>query len=322
MENLLLVERLLNDIELEPLSKSIPYILSLALECKDYKGYCILSNLAIPLSDNKRTNDIQTNEIIKILISQGLAKEYIAEIIQESREEVIEIKSIDKEQVSSHSIKEIEDWLPEARKLLETVKNTPNASYSSLIQRITKVKRLYEEMRGYIITKLTYYNQVLKNQNCNECKGVCKMNTNNKSKVFIVHGHDDSLKESVARLIEKQGIQAIILHEQVNQGDTIIEKFERNSDVGAAICLFTADDVGRAKSSDLEYLRARQNVVFETGYFIGCIGRKNIVLVADKGVEIPSDLQGIVYTDSLNWRLNVLKELKAIGYNIDYNKLD
>ena len=85
-------------------------------------------------------------------------------------------------------------------------------------------------------------------------------------KVFIVHGHDGELKEAVARIIEKQGINAIILSEQANKGRTIIEKFEDYSDVGGAICLFTADDYGRAKTNETDNTRARQNVVLETGY--------------------------------------------------------
>ena len=66
-------------------------------------------------------------------------------------------------------------------------------------------------------------------------------------KVFIVHGHDETLKQTVARIVEKQGIEAIILSEKVNQGKTIIEKIEDYSDVEAAICLFTNDDEGKEK---------------------------------------------------------------------------
>ena len=46
------------------------------------------------------------------------------------------------------------------------------------------------------------------------------------------------------------------------------------------------------------------------------------IIVADDDIELPSDLQGVVYTDSSNWAFEVLKELKAMGYSIDYNKLD
>lgn len=60
----------------------------------------------------------------------------------------------------------------------------------------------------------------------------------NMDKIFIVHGHNGELKQSVARIIEKQGIEAIILSEQANQGRTIIEKFESYSDVGGQfVCL-------------------------------------------------------------------------------------
>ena len=140
-------------------------------------------------------------------------------------------------------------------------------------------------------------------------------------KVFIVHGHDGELKQSVARIIEKQGIEAIILSEQANKGRTIIEKFEDYSDVSGAICLFTADDYGRAKKDTLDNTRARQNVVLETGYFMGKLGRDHVVLLADKGIEMPSDLSGVVYTDTMSWQFDLLKELNAMGYKVDLNKL-
>ncbi len=141
------------------------------------------------------------------------------------------------------------------------------------------------------------------------------------NKVFIIHGHDSALKNELARLIENQGISAIILSEQVNQGKTIIEKFEEYSEVGAAIALFTKDDFGRSKESEKDAPRARQNVVFETGFFMGKLRRDKIVIIAENGVELPSDLHGVVYTDKEDWKTAVCRELKAMNYNIDLNKL-
>lgn len=141
-------------------------------------------------------------------------------------------------------------------------------------------------------------------------------NAMDKSKVFIVHGHNAELKLEVARLMEKVGVEPIILSEQPNCGSTIIEKIEKNSDVGAAICLFTADDECKNGTK-----RARQNVVLETGYFWGKLGRDKMVILADKGVELPSDMQGVVYTDTTNWEFSVCKELKQMGYDIDLNCL-
>lgn len=140
-------------------------------------------------------------------------------------------------------------------------------------------------------------------------------------KVFIVHGHDGELKQSVARVIEKQGIEAVILSEQVNLGRTIIQKFEDYADVGGAICLFTSDDVGRAKKATDDQPRARQNVVFEAGYFMGKLGKERVAFLADNGVEMPSDLSGVVYTSTGNWQVELLKELGAMGYAVDANKL-
>ncbi len=152
--------------------------------------------------------------------------------------------------------------------------------------------------------------------------------TNNKSigrvlydSVFIVHGHDNALKQSVARIIEKQNIKAIILSEQTNKGKTIIEKFEEYANIPGAICLFTKDDIATDKCKSKKIFRARQNVIFETGYFMGKIGRDKVIILSDSKIDMPSDLSGVLYTSNKNWEIVVLKELREIGYNIDMNKL-
>ena len=139
------------------------------------------------------------------------------------------------------------------------------------------------------------------------------------NKIFIVHGHDGELKLSVARMLEKIGIEAIILSEQANKGRTIIEKFEDYSDVGAAISLFTKDD--KCINGEKEVFRARQNVVFEAGYFMGKLGRDRVIIIAESDIDIPSDLSGVVYTNKNNWEFDVCKELNSMGYEVDLNKL-
>lgn len=166
------------------------------------------------------------------------------------------------------------------------------------------------------------FEQYLDDMKENEFLDQEEMLKNDYSKVFIVHGHDGELKEAVARVIERQGIKPVILSEQANRGATIIEKIETYSDVKGAICLFTSDDFGKGKNELADSPRARQNVVFEAGYFVGKLGRQNVVLISDENIELPSDLQGVVYSNKSEWKFQVLKELKAIGYNIDYNKID
>jgi len=43
--------------------------------------------------------------------------------------------------------------------------------------------------------------------------------------VFIVHGHDEEMKQHVARILSRLDFEPVILHEKPNQGRTVIEKF-------------------------------------------------------------------------------------------------
>ena len=99
--------------------------------------------------------------------------------------------------------------------------------------------------------------------------------------IFLVHGHDEATKEKVARFLEKIGLDVIILHEKVNQGMTIIEKFEEYAaQAGFAIVLFTPDDIGfPLGAEDQKQPRARQNVVLEMGYFIGRFKRERVCVL-------------------------------------------
>jgi len=151
-----------------------------------------------------------------------------------------------------------------------------------------------------------------------------KFDTNNIDNVFIVHGHDVAVRQSVARVIEKLGLKPIILHEQPNNGKTIIEKFEKHSDVGFAIILMTNDDEGKSKSEIELKNRARQNVILELGYFIGKLGRERVLPLHSEGVELPSDIHGLLYIPidkADNWKFAIVKELKSVGYKVDANKL-
>ena len=138
-------------------------------------------------------------------------------------------------------------------------------------------------------------------------------------KVFIVHGRDDGAKETVARFVESLGIKATILHEQPSGGRTIIEKIERYSgDAGFAIVLITPDDVGalRNEAEGEHNPRARQNVVFELGYFMGKLGRERVCPLFKGEVENPSDIDGIVYVtmdDAGAWRQEVRQEMEYVG---------
>jgi predicted nucleotide-binding protein len=142
-------------------------------------------------------------------------------------------------------------------------------------------------------------------------------------KIFIVHGHDDGARETVARFVERIGLEAVILHEQANQGRTIIEKVVANSDVGFAVVLLTPDDEGCVKGGEPEP-RARQNVLLELGYFIGRLGRDKVCALKRGTLEIPSDFAGVVWEtmdSNGGWKSALARELEAAGHSIDWNKV-
>ncbi|MGB6688104.1 MAG: nucleotide-binding protein [Terracidiphilus sp.] len=143
-------------------------------------------------------------------------------------------------------------------------------------------------------------------------------------KAFVVHGHDHGKKEAVARFLEKLDVDPIILHEQADEGRTIIEKFEDHAvDVHCAVVILTGDDVAAPKPDrSKEELRARQNVIFELGFFVGRLGRKRTFALVEKGVALPSDIRGVIYIelDDGAWRLRLVKELKAAGLDVDANR--
>lgn len=146
------------------------------------------------------------------------------------------------------------------------------------------------------------------------------------NEVFIVHGHDDEAKVTVARFVEHLGVKVTILDEEVNEGRTIPEKFEEHAgEAGYAIVLLTPDDVGSSKDeTDNPQPRARQNVVLEFGYFWGKLGRKRLCVLYKEGIELPSDMKGIAYVlmDNFDgWKQKLAKEMNRAKLPIDPQKL-
>lgn len=148
------------------------------------------------------------------------------------------------------------------------------------------------------------------------------------SNVFIVHGRSaGGFRDSVARFIEQLGLIPVILADQANEGRTLIEKFEASAlNVGYAIALLTPEDwaYGPNDEPPPRPNRARQNVILELGYFMASLGRKNVVALQQEGLEVPTDILGIVYIPLDNagaWKTLLARELSAAGYDIDLRKV-
>lgn len=147
------------------------------------------------------------------------------------------------------------------------------------------------------------------------------------TKVFVVHGRDQAAKADLEVFLRENNLEPIVLHRQADSGMTIIEKFEKHSDVGYAFILLTPDEIAYLaadeKKPDDERqkgFRARQNVNFEFGYFIGKLGRSRVCCLYTGDVEIPSDLSGLVYKkyqkeiEEVGYA--ILKDLRAAGYPV------
>lgn len=147
------------------------------------------------------------------------------------------------------------------------------------------------------------------------------------NKIFIVHGHDQALKNDLEIFLKNIGLRPIVLHRQSDKGLTIIEKLEENTNVGYAFVLITPDDIGypveqfqkSEKEKNIEY-RARQNVIFEFGYLVGKLGRSKVCCLYKQKTTIPTDLSGFIYkkvaTSIEGIGYDLIKELKTAGYKI------
>ena len=144
------------------------------------------------------------------------------------------------------------------------------------------------------------------------------------SKVFVVHGHDDISKNELEIFLRSIGLEPIVLHRQADEGLTIIEKFEKHSDVGYAFILLTPDEVAYLRSEDAKpdderkkELRARPNVIFEFGYFVGKLGRSRVCCLHTGDVSLPSDVSGMIYkryqSNIEETGVSIMRDLKNCG---------
>lgn len=142
--------------------------------------------------------------------------------------------------------------------------------------------------------------------------------------ILLVHGRDETTKESLLEFLEKLGLHPLVLHEHPDGGRSLIEKSEEFSNILFAIILITPDDIVAPRQKPKErQARVSQNVIFEFGYLLGKLGRGKVCVLYKEGGEIPSDYSGIacIPMDSRGgWQLLLAKEIKQAGMEIDLNK--
>lgn len=303
--------------------------------------YLQFNNLTNHMAKNTTKNNIE-NVPTKLAISKSDFNLKLENRIEEG-DEILERK-IQTVHDFEKLKKDFSDWNDYNSELLKSVFNVEFNEYKkryddagmfnfTIINR-RQVKTLNQELIDFKkrinskldnLAKLRQKSELLKSVEEYDKSSSPKEDNFSKESVFIVHGHDDTATTKTARFVEKLGFKAIILHEQSSGSKTVIEKIEAYSDVGFGIVLYTPCDTGGKIQDPLDLKnRARQNVVFEHGFLIGKIGRKNVCALVKGEVETPNDISGVVYVkmdDADAWEIKVAKELKNAGYNVDMNKL-
>lgn len=178
----------------------------------------------------------------------------------------------------------------------------PNIKFIGLSSTIDKDNWFKEHGEGFL-SKNKCNKSIIVSQICDI---LSIKNCGRKIKTFIVHGHDDETKLMLKNYLQNtlKLSEPIILHEKPNLGRTILEKFEQESSfVDIVFVLLTPDDkeVSILDNNDKKR-RSRQNVIFEMGYFLGCLGRssKRVILLYKGKIELPSDISGLIYIDISN----------------------
>lgn len=313
------------------LSKLLPQMYSVAIECKDYEGFCILFQWERPLSDDQGANMTQFSEAIKILFSAGLDKKTILEIRKKSAEKYIQMRSVDGNKICPFSAREMEDYFVRAESMISAT-NVPSELHPVDLyfrsEEATKTKlnillsrqvieKQYAVLESFMTGKLAYYQLILGQR---ERKMQLEKGIRNSKKIFIIHGHNEAKRRELEDILKsKLGLEPVVLSQQPNQGMTIIEKFEKYaSECSYAFALFTPDDIVTAEDGK-QYFQARPNVIFELGWFYANLGRARVCILdqASEKSSIFSDLQGVMRvqfnSDVSEKYVEIERELKTVG---------
>lgn len=132
-------------------------------------------------------------------------------------------------------------------------------------------------------------------------KNTAKKEPNQRTKIFVVHGHDHGALEQLELVLRRLNLDPYILQNNDGQSKTIIEALEQQiyKEAAFGIVLMTPDDFGyaKAKGEDDRQPRARQNVVLEMGMIFASLGRDRMVILKKGALEMPSDVNGLIYLE-------------------------
>ncbi|MDT8357404.1 MAG: nucleotide-binding protein [Methanomicrobiaceae archaeon] len=157
-------------------------------------------------------------------------------------------------------------------------------------------------------------------------------------KVLIINGQNEKLRDQVILYLQSLKLEPVLIEKSHGAEETLIDRFESYSQQSAfALVFLTGDEIGKpapvtaiepsnfgtAKKSEMaryrvakervemKKRRARENELFELGYFIGSMGRAKVRVLSEEIFERPSDVDGILYIPlDERWKERLLEELR------------
>jgi predicted nucleotide-binding protein len=117
--------------------------------------------------------------------------------------------------------------------------------------------------------------------------------------VFIVHGRDERAVKDLELILRRYGVEPVILNQKKRSAQLIFDSLEQNvRTCNAGFVLVTPDDEGRLanakeKEDEVFQLRARENVIFETGLLFAKLQSERVSILLKKPAKLPSDLTGM-----------------------------
>ena len=324
------IDQIVQQMDPNKLSKTLPQLYPRAIECEDYEGFVILFCWEKTLGIDKGGDAVQFDEVNHILEAAGLSKKYVENLKHNGFEKYLAMRYVEEGKVCPYSAREMEDFFSRAESMilvaeppkelhpLDLYHRSQEATKAkiTILQNRQEIEKQYAILQSFITAKLTYYQVKLSQR---ERRAKLENRINNSKQIFIIHGHNEAKRRELSDMLkERFGLEPIILSEQPDQGLTIIEKFEKYAtQCSYAFALFTPDDI--IADGDTQYFQARPNVIFELGWFYANLGRSRVCILdqaSDKS-RIFSDLQGVMrvqFQDNVSEKfLEIERELKSVG---------
>lgn len=178
-------------------------------------------------------------------------------------------------------------------RILNTEIKDYNLYYSEQIQNnISRLINNNGSINPYQFGEISSILRILKNEIDNSPMNSRSINcTNNQTEIFIGHGHNLIWARIGLYLSDILKIKPRYFEDENRCGDIIpdeIEKFVNDPNIKLGI--FTLMKEIESDEGDMP----RQNVVDEAARFSTKLGRERVLLIVEDGVQIPSNLSGIV----------------------------